>query len=72
MGSVAAVGEWARIAGLALAGVDVYPAEGAPQVREVLAGLGPEVALVVMTPDAWEAAGAHREDVGPLTVVMPP
>jgi vacuolar-type H+-ATPase subunit F/Vma7 len=73
-GRIAAVGEDARIAGLALAGVTTVAAEGRDAVRGAWAGLAADVALVLLTP----AAAAALDDLlgdrsSPrLTVVLPP
>ncbi|MGV9632382.1 V-type ATP synthase subunit F [Streptomyces sp. NPDC003487] len=75
VGRVAALGERARVAGLALAGVDVLVADDAEAVRRVWRSLPEGVDLVILTPAAAEAlkpdsaaAGSHR----PLIAVMPP
>ncbi|WP_259408168.1 V-type ATP synthase subunit F [Streptomyces akebiae] len=75
MGTVAAIGERARVVGLALAGVAVLVADGPDDVRRVWRSLPDGVDLVILTPAAAEALesdsampGGHR----PLTAVMTP
>ncbi|MFF4603212.1 hypothetical protein ACFY12_10750 [Streptomyces sp. NPDC001339] len=72
VGSVAAIGEQVRVAGLALAGVDVIVAEEPDTVREAWQDVrGAE--LVILSPAAAAVLGpALLERVPPLTVVMPP
>jgi vacuolar-type H+-ATPase subunit F/Vma7 len=73
MGQVAALGERARVAGFALAGVSVLPAENPQAVREAWRALPAAVSLVILTPAAAEALGrAVVEGTRPLVVVMPP
>ncbi|MFJ5032469.1 hypothetical protein ACIQB5_31165 [Streptomyces sp. NPDC088560] len=74
MGTVAAIGAWTCVCGLALAGVDVHVAEDAEAVRQAWRGLPSTAGLVILTAEAAEALGA--ETIGPapsrpLTVVMP-
>lgn len=68
---IAALGRWSLVRGFALAGVRTVAAEDDEAVRRAWAGLDPDVAVVILTPEAARALGgsAHR---GPLTVVMPP
>ncbi|MCF4136745.1 hypothetical protein L1856_07535 [Streptomyces sp. Tue 6430] len=79
MGRVAALGERSRMAGLALAGAVVLPADDPEAVRRAWRGLPDGVDLVILTPAA--AAALHRDlDRDPatatgrrrLTTVMPP
>ncbi|MFF7490089.1 hypothetical protein ACFZBC_32020 [Streptomyces luteogriseus] len=75
MGRVAAIGERARVAGLALAGAAVLVAEDAEAVRRVWRGLPDDVDLVILTPAAAEALESPPAAPGgsrPLTAVMPP
>ena len=75
MGRVAAIGERARVAGLALAGAAVLVAEDAEAVRRVWRGLPDGIDLVILTPAAAEALQPHPPAPGgrrPLTTVMPP
>ncbi|MFC5957218.1 hypothetical protein ACFP51_22900 [Streptomyces pratens] len=75
MGRVAALGERARVAGLALAGAVVLVADDPEAVRRGWRSLPDGVDLVILTPAAAEAlrqdpglpAGSRR-----LTTVMPP
>ncbi|MCQ9179409.1 hypothetical protein KMT30_10270 [Streptomyces sp. IBSBF 2953] len=75
MGRVAALGERARVAGLALAGAVVLVADDPEAVRRGWRSLADDVDLVILTPAAAEAleqdpgspAGSRR-----LTTVMPP
>ncbi|MFE9924838.1 hypothetical protein ACFYQA_25630 [Streptomyces sp. NPDC005774] len=75
MGRVAALGERARVAGLALAGAVVLVADGPAAVRRGWRSLPDGIDLVILTPAAAEAleqdpglpAGRRR-----LTIVMPP
>ena len=72
MGRAAALGEDARIAGFALAGVPTLVAETAEDVRRAWAELPADVVLVLLTP----AAAAALDDlplghVRRLTAVLP-
>jgi len=73
-GRIAAIGEDARIAGLALAGVTTVTAEGLDAVRRAWAGLAADVALVLLTPAAATALDDVLGDRSSprLTVVLPP
>lgn len=73
-GRIAAIGEDARIAGLALAGVTTMTAEGVAAVRRAWAGLAADVALVLLTPGAAAALDDVLGDRSSprLTVVLPP
>lgn len=55
MTRAAAIGEAARVAGYALAGVEVRPAESAAEAREAWLALDREVSLLVLTPAARAA-----------------
>jgi vacuolar-type H+-ATPase subunit F/Vma7 len=73
VGAVAAIGEQVRVAGLALVGVAVFPAEDADTVRRSWREMPGEVALVIVTPAAAEALGpAPLRGTSPLTAVLPP
>ncbi len=66
MGGVVAIGELSRLAGFALAGVDVRGAEDEPSANDVLDRLEGEVALLVLTPRAERALKrrlVEREDL---------
>ncbi|MGI5489693.1 hypothetical protein [Microtetraspora malaysiensis] len=69
MATIAIIGEAVRVAGYGLAGALVLPAENANEVRTAWRGLGPEVAVVILTPAAAASLGAAGG--GPLRVVMP-
>lgn len=72
MGSVAVIGEETAVAGYALVGVLVVPADDARAVREAWDSLGADVEVVVLTPRAAEALGpARTTTMHPLTVVIP-
>ncbi|MEU8849552.1 hypothetical protein AB0C70_25645 [Streptomyces sp. NPDC048564] len=75
MGQVAALGERARVVGLALAGAVVLLADDPDAVRRAWRSLPDGIDLVILTPAAAEALesdvaapGARR----PLIAVMPP
>ncbi|MGP4050388.1 hypothetical protein [Streptomyces sp. 2A115] len=75
MGTVAAIGERARVAGLALAGAAVLIADGPDDVRRIWHSLPDGIDLVILTPTAAEALESDSAAVGgrrPLTAVMPP
>ena len=66
MTAVVAIGESERLAGLALAGVDVHDAGDEETVRAAWDALGVDVGLLILTPQAEAAlAGklSEREDV---------
>ncbi|MEV7011402.1 V-type ATP synthase subunit F [Streptosporangium sp. NPDC051022] len=69
MGTVAVIGESVRVAGFQLAGAVVLAAEDAEAARAAWRSLGPDVVLVILTPEAAAAVG--EVSGGPLTVVMP-
>ncbi|MGZ4307303.1 MAG: V-type ATP synthase subunit F [Solirubrobacteraceae bacterium] len=62
MSLVAAIGESARVAGYALAGVAVHAAGDAEAVREAWKALSNEVACVIMTSAAHSALGARLDE----------
>jgi vacuolar-type H+-ATPase subunit F/Vma7 len=69
---VAAIGEPTRVAGFALAGVRVYPAQGVQQTLAAWQGLPESVAVVILTAAAAAALDDERTaSNAPLTVVMP-
>jgi vacuolar-type H+-ATPase subunit F/Vma7 len=73
MSSVAAIGAQPDVAGFALAGARVYPAERADEVQAAWHALPDAVAVVILTEAAAIALEAERtEPSAPLTVVMPP
>ncbi|MFG1749176.1 hypothetical protein [Streptosporangium sandarakinum] len=66
---MAIIGEAVRVTGYGLAGALVLPAEDPGEVRAAWRGLGPDVAVAILTPRA--AAALADADGGPLRVVMP-
>lgn len=70
---VAAIGEAVRVAGFALAGVAVVPAEDGDAARAAWRSLPPEVVAVILTPAAAEAVADLRGDRSdpPFPVVLP-
>lgn len=70
-GRVAAVGEWSRIRGFALAGVRTLPAEDAEAVCAAWVRLEADTAVVILTASAADVLGETAWH-GPLTVVLPP
>lgn len=72
MTEVAAIGAELEVAGFALAGARVYPADADEKVRAAWRDLPDTVAVVILTAAAADALGADREAArAPLTVVMP-
>jgi vacuolar-type H+-ATPase subunit F/Vma7 len=77
VGTVTAIGARTKVAGLALAGVDVRVAESSEAVRRAWRELGPAVSLVIVTAEAAEilragpTAATEPEPSRPLMVVMP-
>ncbi|MFF5157670.1 hypothetical protein ACFY3N_15680 [Streptomyces sp. NPDC000348] len=74
MGRVAALGERARVAGLALAGAVVLVADDPDAVRRAWRSLPDGIDLVILTPAAARALESGSADGGarrPLTAVMP-
>ncbi|GAB1333866.1 hypothetical protein ACE1SV_04560 [Streptomyces sp. E-15] len=74
VGTVAAIGTWTEVSGLALAGVDVLVAEDPDAVRDAWRTLPGTVGLVILTVEAAEALGGADTapaPARPLTVVMP-
>jgi vacuolar-type H+-ATPase subunit F/Vma7 len=72
MSTVAAIGSARRISGFALAGVDVCFAEDAEAAHAACDGLGHDVGLVFLTPEAatvLEARLSERE--GLVWVTLP-
>ena len=66
MSGVVAIGEACRLAGFALAGVDVRTAESAQAVQDEWEGLARDVGLVILTPEAataLEERRSEREDI---------
>lgn len=72
MSRAVAIGDERRLAGYALAGVDVLPAATDAEARAAWAGLDEETALVLVTPQAEQAlAEAWSERAACLRVVVP-
>jgi vacuolar-type H+-ATPase subunit F/Vma7 len=76
VGAVVALGEAARVAGFALAGARVVPAETPDDVRAAWPALvDTDVAVVVLSPRAAAALGATLDEPPrpglPLTAVLP-
>ncbi len=71
MGTVAAIGERIKVAGLAVAGVAVVPAEQPEGVRRAWESLPADVALVILTPAAARALGPAALEGDRLTAVLP-
>jgi vacuolar-type H+-ATPase subunit F/Vma7 len=72
IGRVAVIGEETAIAGYALAGVLVVPAEGDDAVHGAWSSLPDDVAVVILTSAAARALGdARTAKLLPLTVVVP-
>jgi vacuolar-type H+-ATPase subunit F/Vma7 len=66
MTAVVAIGEAHRLAGFALAGVDVRDAGDEQSVREAWNALGSDVGLLILTPQAEGVLGprlSERKDV---------
>lgn len=55
MSRAAAIGDERRLAGYALAGAEVLPAATPAEASAALAGLDEETALVLLTPEAYDA-----------------
>ncbi|MGN6635021.1 MAG: hypothetical protein ACTHJ6_06090 [Oryzihumus sp.] len=75
MGAVVALGSLSRMGGFALAGARVVAADTPDEVESAWAGLGPDVAVVILTPEAAQVLGARVTSPprpgSPLCVVMP-
>lgn len=69
MGAVVVIGEPALVAGYALAGATVMPAEEPAEVRRAWADLPHDTTLVILTKAATQAL--PDEVAGPLIAVMP-
>ncbi len=55
MSKIAAIGEELRVAGFALAGVEVFPVEDAGEAMAAWEAIGPEVGLLLLAPGAAAA-----------------
>lgn len=75
MGRVLVIGERARVAGFALAGADVRPADDAAAVSRAWPTDISDVAVVVLTPQAAAILGSQLAQAPtpsrPLLVVLP-
>jgi vacuolar-type H+-ATPase subunit F/Vma7 len=71
MSRIAAIGEQAKLAGYALAGVELIEADAADRVREAWEQLGAHVGLVLLTPEARQALPDQLHRRGLLWVVLP-
>lgn len=72
MTHAAAIGEHVRVAGYALAGVEVHAAEDRAAVLSAWDGLGDDVACLVLTPSAHDAlAGRLQERPRIVWAVLP-
>ena len=72
MSSAAAIGEDVRVAGYALAGVEVHSAEDAEGFREAFDQLPRDLACLILTPAARAALSARlRERPSLLWVEVP-
>lgn len=72
MSRIAAIGEELRIAGLALAGVEVFPAEDASKAAAAWEAMGPDIGLLLLTRGAAAALAdrlPERKDL--LWVTLP-
>ena len=66
MSGIVAIGEPRRLAGFALAGVDVRAAEDAQAMQDVWDQLERDVGLLILTPEAaaaLEGRRSEREDI---------
>jgi len=68
---VVAIGEEAKLAGYALAGVELVDAVEAGRVRTAWAEVADDVGLVLLTPEARLALPERLERGGLLWVVVP-
>jgi vacuolar-type H+-ATPase subunit F/Vma7 len=69
---VVVIGEGTAVAGYALAGAVVVPAEDPEAVLAAWDSLATDVGVVILTPRAARAVGPRRTTaLRPLTVVMP-
>jgi vacuolar-type H+-ATPase subunit F/Vma7 len=75
MGRLVVIGEGTRVSGFLLAGADVIPAESPAEVESAWSGLGPDVAVVIVTPAAADVVHALRRTgttgADRLVAVMP-
>ncbi|MGA7688577.1 MAG: hypothetical protein WCA29_05025 [Jiangellales bacterium] len=71
MGRVVAIGPAVQVAGWALAGVDVRPAETPADARTRWTALGDEVSLVIVAAPMAEAVAGLPSPTGALVAVLP-
>jgi vacuolar-type H+-ATPase subunit F/Vma7 len=75
MARLVVIGAGARISGWSLAGADVLPAESAAEVEDAWSHLDPDVAVVIVSPEAADVVDSIRRGAGPvpdrLVAVMP-
>ncbi len=71
MGTVIAVGPAVQVAGWALAGADVRPAETDEQAQQVWGALPSDVSLLVVAESVSRAVHDRPLPPGALTVVLP-
>ena len=72
MSEVAAIGSGSQVAGFALAGARVYPADDVDEVRAAWQALPAPVAVVILTQAAATVLAAERSaPQAPLRVVLP-
>lgn len=72
MSRAAAIGEQVRVAGYALAGVEVHAAEDAEAAREAWEALSEEVACLILTPAAHAALAARLDERSGLVWAVVP
>jgi vacuolar-type H+-ATPase subunit F/Vma7 len=71
VGVIVVLGESSRVAGFALAGAVVIPADDPDAVRRAWDALPEDTAVVVLTPKAAAAIGEPFGSSGILATVMP-
>jgi vacuolar-type H+-ATPase subunit F/Vma7 len=71
MSRIAGIGERAKLAGYALAGVELIEARAPDRVREAWEQLDDDVGLVLLTPEARRALPDPLRRPGLLWVVLP-
>ena len=72
MSGVAAIGEDVRLAGYALAGVTIHPAQDALQAHEAFEQLPADLAVLLLTPTAHAALAARLQERPSLLCVEVP
>ena len=73
MARLAVIGEEARVSGWSLAGAEIHPAASPAEVEAAWTGLEPDVAVVIVTPEAADTVHSLRGTSGSdrLVAVMP-